>query len=332
MADDLFPGAKLIQLKEWGFPQGVLRPTPPASKAFSVVHITANLATAEGEAAWRKNDPANQNSATFFNNRDGSTVQCLGDPLHMDPWANGDVRSPDLTNPRIAAMVRDGVNANERTIVAIENVGNEGAWGTVPGGYPITEAQERKAASIIRHYHLKAGVPISRETIIGHYQLNSVARANCPSRDKSIMDRIVRYAQGGEQEEDDMLEWVNKIQVLSPPALVTLRPETSYRRIPDLSPESQPVQLGYADTRVVIGTVEGFDFGKGPLWLVMVSNNGGLIVAHSQDEVGRIAMSTSSVSSAQLEQAKKDAAKAAAADVEAGAVEGAAARAAKYGA
>jgi hypothetical protein len=198
---DIFPGAKLMQVVEWGYPMGSMRPVPPASKAFSVVHITANLAIAENEAAWRIRDTGLQNSATFFVNRDGSAVQLLGDPLRMDPWANGDVRTPDTTNPRIAAMVLDGVNANERTLVAIENVGNEVAWGSVPGGYPITAAQEATNARIIAYYHAKAGVPVSRETVIGHYQLNRVSRANCPSVNKALLDRIVTLAQPSE---DDM--------------------------------------------------------------------------------------------------------------------------------
>jgi hypothetical protein len=193
MANDIFPGATLRQLKEWGFPQGVLRPTPPVAKAFSVIHITGNpgdpIATAEGEAAWRINDPANQNSATFFVNRDGSVVQTLGDPLHMDPWANGIARNPDRTNARIAAALNDGVNLNERTIVAIENVGR-------PNDLPITPAQEKADAAIIAHYHAAAGVPIRRSTVVGHYQIDSVERPNCPAINKAVIDRIVALAQG----------------------------------------------------------------------------------------------------------------------------------------
>ena len=189
MATNLFPGAKLMQGKEWGFPQGQPRPVPSSEKAFSVIHITGNsrLPSAEGEATWRINDPANQNSATFFVNRDGSVVQFLGDPLHMDPWSNGDVKSPDRTNRRIAAMLADGVNANEYTLLSIENVGFE------PGS-SITNAQKRTCAKIIAHYHKAAGLPIRRSTVIGHYQLNSVSRPNCPARDKSILDDIVAMA------------------------------------------------------------------------------------------------------------------------------------------
>lgn len=188
---DIFPGATLIQLSEWGYPMGQLRPTPDPALAYSVIHITANLASAENEAAWRLNDPALQNSATFFLNQDGSAVQCLDDPLHMDPWTNGDVNRPDLSNPRISHMQSSGVNANERSLVTIENVGRE-------PGTPISPAQEAKCAQIIAYYHAKAGVPVNRQTVIGHYQINSVDRPNCPGVNKSVIDRIVALASGGD--------------------------------------------------------------------------------------------------------------------------------------
>ena len=187
---DIFPGAQLIQVDNWGYPMGHRRPAPDPARAFSVVHITANLDTAEQEAAYRLTNASAKNSATFFINPDGSPVQLLGDPLYMDPWTNGDVQSPDLSNPRIAQAVADGVNMNERSLVTLENVGRE------PSD-PITPAQEATCARIIAYYHAKVGVPISRETIIGHYQVNSVNRPNCPSVDKSILDRIVAMASGG---------------------------------------------------------------------------------------------------------------------------------------
>jgi len=189
-SDDLiFPGAKVMQLVEWGYPQLALRAVPPEGKTISVIHITGNarLPSAEGEATWRLTDKALQNSATFFVNRDGSVVQCLSDPLHMAPWANGDVNQPDMSNRRIAQIVADEVNANMRTLVAIENVGCE------PDA-PLTDAQVKTDAKIIAHYHKLAGVAINRTSVVGHYQLNSVTRPNCPARKKDVIDRIVEAA------------------------------------------------------------------------------------------------------------------------------------------
>ena len=205
MSTDVFPGATLRQLLEWGYPQGILRPLVGPDLGIGVVHITGNpgnpIATAAGELAWRINDPANQNSATFFVDRDGRIYQGLADPLRMAPWSNGDLNQPDTANRRIAAIVRDRANANQRTILSIENVGNES---TVGG---ITAAQVESNARIFAHYFPKAGLPITRETIVGHYQINRVSRPNCPGTDKRVLDRIVARAQqlvAPAPEEDDM--------------------------------------------------------------------------------------------------------------------------------
>lgn len=199
---DVLPGAILRQLVEWGYPQGARRATPAADDAFSVIHITGNsrLPSADGEISWRQNDPALQNSATFFVDRDGGIRQALGDPLHMAPWSNGDLNQPDRSNPRIARCVRQGVNPNMRTLVSIENVGYE------PGD-PLTDAQVRSNAKIIAYFHSKAGVPIRRETVVGHYQINSVSRPNCPGRDKSVIDRIVELAREMSGSEEDNVYW-----------------------------------------------------------------------------------------------------------------------------
>jgi hypothetical protein len=230
---DVFSGAKLIQLVEWGYPAGRLRTPIDPSKAFSTIHITAIPdATAEDEAGWRLRDPGWQNSATFFLNRDGSAVQCLGDPARMDPWANGDMQAPDTSNRRIADLVRSGLNANQRTFVAIENVGNEFPWKrangtTVPGGFPITAEQEATCARIICHYHSKYGVPITRETVVGHYQLNSVSRKSCPSADKSILDRIVALAN-----EEDMDRYLANVSAWIVNRQATIRAGASIRSTP----------------------------------------------------------------------------------------------------
>lgn len=179
-----------MQIPQWGYPARTLRPTPNPALAYSVLHITANLtSTAEGEAWYRINNPGVQVGATFFLNSDGSAVQCYADPRRMDPWTNGVLNGPDLTNPRIAAVVRDGVNPNERSLVTIEMCGYEPTR-------PITPAQEQTAAKIITWAHALIGMPVNRQTVVGHYQFDRVNRANCPSVNKSVIDRIVALASG----------------------------------------------------------------------------------------------------------------------------------------
>jgi hypothetical protein len=186
----VFSGAKLMQISQWGFPKGSLRPAPNPALAYSVIHITGNgVSTAEGEALYRINNPNVGVGATFFVNSDGSVVQCYEDPLRMDPWTNGILNRPDLASKRIAAVAASGVNPNERSLITIELCGLEPAR-------PITAAQEATASKLIAWAHDLIDMPVNRETVVGHYQFDSVNRPNCPSRDKSVIDRIVAGAAG----------------------------------------------------------------------------------------------------------------------------------------
>jgi hypothetical protein len=95
---------------------------------------------------------------------------------------------------------------------------------------------------------------------------------------------------------EEEMDWYKNIVAITP-VKVRLAPETSYRLRPDLSAESQPVVLGVEDTRIMIGTVKGFDFGKGPDWGVILSNNGslgqgGLRVFHTQDIIEQTPLAT----------------------------------------
>jgi hypothetical protein len=94
----------------------------------------------------------------------------------------------------------------------------------------------------------------------------------------------------------EVMDWYKNIVAITP-VKVRLSAETSYRLRPDLSAESQPFVLGVEDTRIMIGTVKGFDFGAGPDWGVMLSNNGllgqgGLRVFHTQDILEQEALGT----------------------------------------
>lgn len=188
----IFPGA--TQILTTGF---YARTKPNPSLVFSVVHTTANAnLSAEGHARIQPIG-SGQVTATFWVNRDGSVVQSLSDPLLMAPWTNGVSDRPDMSNPRIAACINAGVNPNRRSLVTIENVSLE------PGS-PITAAQKAACGRIIAWAHALAGVPITRETVIGHYQINSVNKPNCPSTNKAILNDIVALANGATQGDPDV--------------------------------------------------------------------------------------------------------------------------------
>ncbi len=51
-------------------------------------------------------------------------------------------------------------------------------------------------AGLIRVMAGRWGIPLDREHIIGHFEVNSVGKPNCPSADHGIMDRIVSFVKG----------------------------------------------------------------------------------------------------------------------------------------
>jgi hypothetical protein len=56
-------------------------------------------------------------------------------------------------------------------------------------------AQEDALAHYFAWRSRKTGIPANRTTVIGHYQINSVSRPNCPGIDKRVIDRIVAKTQ-----------------------------------------------------------------------------------------------------------------------------------------
>lgn len=89
-------------------------------------------------------------------------------------------------------------------------------------------------------------------------------------------------------EEDMAYAWVANIKPFADgkgPRWITFRIGTSYREQPDLSAASKPRKYDVTFRRLVLGTVEGEDFGQGPLWYPYQTSAGRLGVAHTQDEI-----------------------------------------------
>lgn len=84
------------------------------------------------------------------------------------------------------------------------------------------------------------------------------------------------------QPTEERMDWLNRVKRVNPRLVVT-KAGASFRLSPDLSAASQPWVNTNDGKYVVVGEVTGQDFGAGPLWLVIVSGNGGFRVFHSQD-------------------------------------------------
>jgi N-acetyl-anhydromuramyl-L-alanine amidase AmpD len=109
-------------------------------------------------------------SAHYLVDKDGSITRTVREE-HI-AWSNGVVRSPDMGNPLIAHWVNNGINPNSMTI-GIEIVGRP--------GQPIQTAQWASVVWLVADICLRWAIPPDRDHIIGHYQIDSISRARCPS-------------------------------------------------------------------------------------------------------------------------------------------------------
>lgn len=94
-------------------------------------------------------------------------------------WANGQVVPP------VFAGLKQGINPNLYTL-SIEHEGHDLS--------KAPDLQLSTSAELIRSLCLQYGIPIDRQHIIGHYQIKS-SKPNCPSTDKSVIDKLVILAQ-----------------------------------------------------------------------------------------------------------------------------------------
>ena len=93
-------------------------------------------------------------------------------------WAQGMVRSPSSK----IVLSRPGVNPNSYCI-SIDCEGKDLA--------KVPDLEIKTLVSLIQDICTRNNIPMDREHILGHYEINSVTRSHCPSGDRSIMDKIV---------------------------------------------------------------------------------------------------------------------------------------------
>jgi hypothetical protein len=182
----------------YGFPRGKPRRVKPV--ALACLHITGNSRTAAmtdlHKAAQNERDYANRAgsngpSAHNYVARDGWAIEAVGGGYAA--WSNGDVSSPHTSNPgirRVLAMRAKGYNANEAYWYEAECVG----YGTA---HPITAAQKHHLAERIAALAKASGLPINRETVHGHWEINGIDRQNCPcppSQHESFLADIIGRA------------------------------------------------------------------------------------------------------------------------------------------
>lgn len=139
----------------------------------SVVAICDHImqGTMESTNGWFNNQ-ASEVSSTFGVAKDGRIWQWV--KLEDAAWANGKVESVDQSVGWLVQAVKNGVNPNNLT-VSIEHEGNTGD--VMPESqYQATLALHKWLIS------LYPAIKVDRQHIIGHYQIMSRTKANCPGK------------------------------------------------------------------------------------------------------------------------------------------------------
>ncbi|HPF20050.1 MAG TPA: N-acetylmuramoyl-L-alanine amidase [Syntrophomonas sp.] len=120
-----------------------------------------------GALSWLSN-PASKVSAHYLIFRDGTVYQLVR--LQDTAWQAGAVDQPSW-------MLYDGTNPNRYTL-GIEHE----CYPAVGGDGNLTERQYHATLELHRQLISNHSIVADRTHIIGHYQLDSVNRSNCPGR------------------------------------------------------------------------------------------------------------------------------------------------------
>ena len=130
-----------------------------------------------------------QVSSHFVLGKGGEITQLV--PLDKAAWTQGVVKNP--THPYVKA--HSGVNPNQYCI----SIECEGVWSETKGA--LTGKQLEAAAELTRYIVAevkriyKVDIPIDREHMIGHCEINPVARPHCPGEDFPY-DALIAAAKG----------------------------------------------------------------------------------------------------------------------------------------
>ena len=160
-----------------------------------VNHITAG--PFPGCLTWLCN-PESQGGSHYLVNRVGEVYQLVAE--ENSAWANGIVQKP------FWPLLISGVNPNYYTL-SIEHEGQPYE--------PLTEKQYQATLELHMHLCKKWNIPLDRQHILGHYEIDSVDRPNCPgmffpwqrliSDLNAAANRVTVYLNGVRTEHDGLL-------------------------------------------------------------------------------------------------------------------------------
>jgi N-acetylmuramoyl-L-alanine amidase CwlA len=161
----------LLTNKAYGYPtRGARRRRKPTILA--CLHQTSNAtANAIGERTYANRAGSSGPSATAYIDRDGTIIRAI-DPVAYAAWSQGDIASPNIKIPTVAAAVASGVNMNEWVHESIECSGS--------GTGPYTDAQFESVAQLVAEASRALGLPVNRSTVVVHADISGVSRRSDP--------------------------------------------------------------------------------------------------------------------------------------------------------
>lgn len=163
-----------------------------------VVHIMSGSLV--GTDSWFA-DPASQVSAHYGVGFNGEIHQYVKE--EDTAWTQG-LKVPPINKP-LFKLYKEGYNPNLYCI-GIENEGQDLSI--------VHEAQISSLVALIKDISTRWNIPIDRDHIIGHYEVDPVRKPNCPATDKTILDRIVRQAQVVKVTKEDLQKKVVELSTL----------------------------------------------------------------------------------------------------------------------
>lgn len=150
--------------------------TPGNNRKVIGVCLHIGQGSIESILGWLKT-PSSMVSAHYAISKAGQTYQLVQEKDIA--WAAGVVTEPSWK------LLPVGVNPNT-ILISIEHEGYDtDIW---------TDAMKNESARMVRDICTRYNLPIDRDHVIGHYEVDKLNRPNCPAVDKSIVDEIVALA------------------------------------------------------------------------------------------------------------------------------------------
>ena len=146
-----------------------------------VIHIMDG--TLGGTDSWFAS-PQSQVSSHYGIGQTGEIHQYVKEECAA--WHAGSVNSPSWN------LLKPNINPNYYTI----GIEHEGKPDTV---WP--DAMKKSSAALIRDICQRWNIPIDRDHIIGHYQIDGVRKPNCPAYNKAIIDELISLAKAETSQE-----------------------------------------------------------------------------------------------------------------------------------